>query len=229
MATPYVTIVRNVVPSTQDLATAEWERNDCPVLVIAQRQTSGRGRSGNDWWQAPRAVAASLALGEETIDRIGTLPLATGLAVRSALARVCSLEAQLKWPNDLEVGGRKIGGILVERAEHRVVVGCGITLYWPDPPGDAGALFDTDPGAEVGVDISKAWADALISSGGTWDRDAYAAVCSTIGSAVTWASDGQGDAVGVDDGGGLLVETAAGRVTLRSGEARTVRRVSGDA
>ena len=82
MATPYVTIIADEVRSTQDVAAAELQDSDHAVLIVASRQTAGRGRSGNEWWQAPRAVAASLAFlpGALAVDE--TFSLAVGLAVR---------------------------------------------------------------------------------------------------------------------------------------------------
>ncbi|HEX5696965.1 MAG TPA: hypothetical protein VFZ15_11300, partial [Acidimicrobiia bacterium] len=60
MATPYLQLRRDEVPSTQDLARSELDR--LPTVVIAERQTAGRGRTGAAWLTAPRALAASLAL-----------------------------------------------------------------------------------------------------------------------------------------------------------------------
>lgn len=231
MATPYATIVRNVVGSTQDLAVAELRRSDRPVLVVAAEQTSGRGRGGNEWWQASRAVAASLAFPPGTIRVAETFSLSVGLAVRAAIRQVVAVDVDLKWPNDLESSGCKVGGILVERSEERVVVGCGLNLYWPEAPPGVGALLATDPGVAAGREISELWAAAVLDDGGSWDRSAYLEACSTIGAEITWVPDGRGTAVTVDDRGGLVVETESGTVSLRSGEISAVRRVvaSGDA
>ncbi|MCP3995507.1 MAG: hypothetical protein GY722_10640, partial [bacterium] len=129
------------------------------------------------------------------------------------------------WPNDLEVEGAKVGGILVERNEQRVVVGCGLNLFWPDAPATGGALADADPGPDVGGRIARAWVDQLLAAGGGWDRSEYLAACSTVGAEVTWKPDGRGSVETIDDRGGLVVATAHGRVTLRSGEVRRLRPV----
>lgn len=225
MATPYVTIVLDEVTSTQDVATAELRGSDQPVLIVASRQTAGRGRSGNDWWQAPCALAASLAFSPETLEVKETFSLTVGLAVRAAVAGVAHLHVDLKWPNDLELDGRKVGGVLVERDEERVVVGCGVNLWWPEPPPGTGALFDDPPELAVGVAISEAWAGDVLQSAGAWDRDAYMAVCSTLGAEITWDPAGRGTATAVDERGGLVVTTAQGTTILRSGEVRTIRPV----
>ena len=225
MATPYVTINVDEVVSTQDLAVEELQRTDRPVLIVANRQTAGRGRSGNEWWQAPRGVAASLAFATGVFEVGEAFSLAVGLAVRSAVFAVAGVEISLKWPNDLELGTVKVGGILVESDGERTVVGCGLNLWWPEPPSGVGAVFPSDPGPEVGVWISEAWGDALFASMGQWDREAYMLASSTLGQTLTWEPDGLGRAVDIDAAGGLVVSTVDGEVTLRSGEVRAVREV----
>ncbi|MGI8518457.1 MAG: biotin--[acetyl-CoA-carboxylase] ligase [Acidimicrobiia bacterium] len=95
MPTPYSTHVYEEVTSTQDVARELSEFG--PVLVVASRQTAGRGRSGAAWETAPRALAMSLRFDpfEWPSDRRTLIPLATGIAV----ARLWDLA--LKWPNDL--------------------------------------------------------------------------------------------------------------------------------
>lgn len=223
MATPYVTIVVAEAVSTQDLAAAALVEYARPVLVVARRQTGGRGRSGRVWWQARRGVAASLAVRTADLPIAATFPLEVAMAVRGALAAASDADVRLKWPNDLLHQGRKVGGILVERSGARVVAGCGLNLWWPDPPQGAAAVFTTDPGGTAGVALSREWADELFRHPGRWDRDGYLEVCETIGREITWEPDGRGIARGVDAAGGLVVETAAGSVTLRSGEISSIR------
>lgn len=224
MATPYVAILVDEVRSTQDVALAELHRIGSPVLIVANRQTAGRGRSGGEWWQAPRAVSASLAFNRDALEVTGTFSLSVGLAVRTAVAAVAGVDLSLKWPNDLEYDDLKVGGILVERDTQRTVVGCGLNVWWPEPPLGVGALFPTDPGPDVGVWISEGWADALFAIDGEWRRDEYKRACSTLGQSLTWEPDGLGRAIDIDSDGGLVVSTVDGVVTLRSGEVRTVRK-----
>lgn len=226
MATPYVTVVRNAVTSTQDLAAEMLDTSWQPVLVVAAEQTTGRGRGGNDWWQATRAVAASLAIPERRLEIDETFSLAAGLTVRSAVFDIVGVVVDLKWPNDLLRGDGKVGGILVERKSAKTVVGCGLNLFWPDAPAGAGALLDEDPGAEVGRAISERWAVTLLASGGRWDRGRYLDACSTVGAEVTWQPSGRGTVVTIDESGGLVVATEEGTTVLRSGEVSTVRRVN---
>lgn len=104
-----------------------------PTVLAAEIQTAGRGRLGRSWNSAPGAsLTASYALC--VARRIGALEgisLVCGLAVRDALARH-GVRAELKWPNDVLVDGRKLAGILVEAhalpTSTIVIVGVGINL-----------------------------------------------------------------------------------------------------
>lgn len=109
-------------------------------VVVARRQTAGRGRRGRAWVSAP---GASLTFSLLWRFAPGTSPaglsLAAGLAVVAALEKVGAGGPALKWPNDLLNDGRKLGGILVELvpgAAHAAVIGIGLNLRLPDamPP-----------------------------------------------------------------------------------------------
>src|SRR4051812_25393713 len=83
-----------------------------PVLLVAERQTSGRGRLGRGWRSAPgESLTFSLGLKLGPADWSGL-----SLAVGVSLAETLHPRIQLKWPNDLWVGDRKLGGILIETA-----------------------------------------------------------------------------------------------------------------
>ncbi len=131
MATPYLQLWAEEVASTQDLARSELE--SLPVVVVAQRQTAGRGRGGAPWLSAPRALAVSLAF-RPSDDDLRPFSLMAGVAAARGLEGV-----SLKWPNDLLADEAKVGGILVERADE-VVVGMGVNLWWPDAPEGMSAL-----------------------------------------------------------------------------------------
>lgn len=105
------------------LERAAWGAADRTVL-IAEHQTTGRGRMGRSWEAPARAQLAFSILirpGDIHPDLLGWLPLVTGLGVRDALVSYAGVEAVLKWPNDVQVGdplsdsgAKKIAGILVE-------------------------------------------------------------------------------------------------------------------
>lgn len=223
MATPFRTVTLDAVPSTMDAARDHFTGD--PILVTAARQTKGRGRSGREWVHADRAVAASLAFAPGwPPDRIGVIPLIAGLAAAHTFG------VSLKWPNDLlldEASGLKVGGILAEGPGAPVIVGLGVNLFWPAPTEGAAALFDADPGPDAAVDLAGRWAADLlgrIAAGPSdWGRADYAVRCVTIGRAVTWAPDGRGRAVGIDDRGRLVADTGARVAYLDSGEVSHLR------
>jgi BirA family biotin operon repressor/biotin-[acetyl-CoA-carboxylase] ligase len=110
------TIIRGgAVPSTNDAAKA-LARAGAPAgtVVTADAQTSGRGTKGRAWDSPPGlGLYASIVL-QPPAEALALLPLAAGLAARAAVERSAGVEARLRWPNDLEWEGRKLGGILCE-------------------------------------------------------------------------------------------------------------------
>ncbi|MFO0905134.1 MAG: biotin--[acetyl-CoA-carboxylase] ligase [Pirellulales bacterium] len=104
-----------------------------PLLVLADRQTAGRGRGANRWWSAPGALTFSLVLdlhADLPVARRSQLALVAGLAVRAAIGEQVG-GVELKWPNDVYVAGRKVCGILIEASAarpRRAVVGIGVNV-----------------------------------------------------------------------------------------------------
>jgi BirA family biotin operon repressor/biotin-[acetyl-CoA-carboxylase] ligase len=112
------------VASTQDVA------RDLPIgsVVVADHQTAGRGRLDHRWEAPPgTALLVSFVLAPNPL-----LSLAAGVAA----AEACGQGVRLKWPNDLLLGGRKVGGILVEATPIKAVCGIGLNLTWA-PEGGA--------------------------------------------------------------------------------------------
>jgi BirA family transcriptional regulator, biotin operon repressor / biotin---[acetyl-CoA-carboxylase] ligase len=109
------------VTSTQEVA------RTMPVgsIVVADHQTAGRGRLDRRWESRPgSALLVSFVLEPNLV-----LSLAAGVAA----AEACGPDVRLKWPNDLLLQGKKLGGILVETTPERAVCGIGINLTWaPD-------------------------------------------------------------------------------------------------
>jgi BirA family biotin operon repressor/biotin-[acetyl-CoA-carboxylase] ligase len=106
------------VTSTQDVA------REMPLgsVVVADHQTAGRGRSSHSW-EAPRGTALLVSF---VLPPNPLLSLAAGVAA----AEACGRGVRLKWPNDLLLDGRKVGGILVEASPARAICGIGINLTW---------------------------------------------------------------------------------------------------
>ena len=109
------------VTSTQDVA------RELPIgsIVVADHQTSGRGRLDRRW-EAPPGTALLVSF---VLARHPLLSLAAGVAA----AEACGPQVRLKWPNDLLIEDRKLGGILVETTQEKAICGIGINLSWaPD-------------------------------------------------------------------------------------------------
>lgn len=164
-------------------------------------------------------MAASLGFRHDEND---TRPL----SLLAGLAAVAVTDGTtLKWPNDVMSGSDKVGGILVERGGEHTIVGLGLNLWWPEPPRGIGALHDRDPGPDRYAEIGALWGAetmSLIESPG-WPVDSYREICVTIGKEISWDPDGSGRAIGVDETGGLIVETQEGTRVIYSGEVRHVR------
>jgi BirA family biotin operon repressor/biotin-[acetyl-CoA-carboxylase] ligase len=131
--------------NTRALELATAVDQPTPLLIGADQQTAGRGRGGNRWWSTAGALTFSLVL-DPTEDFLGPdvppltpahwprLSLVAALALCHELDRLIpGVTAQLKWPNDVHVAGRKLAGILVETASSpgntpRLVLGMGINV-----------------------------------------------------------------------------------------------------
>jgi len=114
-------------PSTQLLIAADAPEG---ALVAAEEQTKGRGRLGRRWL-APYGTSLLCSLQLRPDVPSGRLPELTGVAaqaVAETVAAVADLEPELKFPNDVLAGGRKLAGVLAEAREERVVLGIGINV-----------------------------------------------------------------------------------------------------
>ena len=134
----------NRTGSTNDVALALAEDPDAEgVVVIADQQTAGRGRQGHVWHSPPGSgLYVSIVLRPphgKTADvrSTGLLTLAAGVALAEAVERLTGLRADIKWPNDLLVGRRKLAGILAESAPGGyVVLGYGLNVSAAAFPAD---------------------------------------------------------------------------------------------
>jgi BirA family transcriptional regulator, biotin operon repressor / biotin---[acetyl-CoA-carboxylase] ligase len=214
------------------------------IVMLAEAQSAGRGRRGREWYSPfGRSIALSLGLRLPLpAADLGGLSLAVGLAVADALLTLGVQHLQLKWPNDLLLQGRKLGGILIEfarsdAAHSDLVIGVGLNVS--RAPG-LGARVDQPVAclAESGLQLDRNQLVARLISAihtfaaryadqgfgpmrAAWERlNAHqgAEVSVTAGDRVL-----SGIVLGVDDHGALLLETHAGvrvviggDVTLRS-------------
>lgn len=110
------------VDSTQSYIKEQLKENNTDVIVRAEAQECGRGRTGRNWSSPSGGLWFSFDA-EFSNDMI---TLAVGVATRRACEEVYNHRVLLKWPNDLILNGKKVAGILCERCEDRVVIGIGI-------------------------------------------------------------------------------------------------------
>lgn len=206
------------------------------AVVASARQTAGRGRNGSAWVAPPGTLTASLVLHLPPTVAAGPLALTAGLAVVHACEDLMpGLRLALKWPNDVQLAGRKLAGVLCERAaEGPLVVGIGLNRdpRW-DGLADADALRARSASlAEAGPPPSEAAllagirrylleAAGLVAVGG-WTallpelrgRDALAGRRVQV-------QDGQrqvaGEACGLGEGGELLVRRPDGHMAALTG------------
>src|SRR4030095_15411074 len=98
-----------------------------PAMVLTISQTAGRGRAGNRWFSDSGSITVTYALPVEENLLPHQLPLVAGLAVRNACTELTgNRDIQLKWPNDVIHGGRKLAGLLCERISGVDLVGIGL-------------------------------------------------------------------------------------------------------
>lgn len=225
MATDYEFFSLETVTSTQQEAQDRW--NSKPVVVYAESQTGGRGRSGDSWMSAARSVAVSVAFETSLPARErSVLALVAGLCAHGVLSSEGFAELGIKWPNDLlDVSGFKVAGTLVESNQWVVVVGLGVNLWSPEALVEgAGWLYEDDPGPEPGIRMGQQFAEALLESAEEpFDRRSFVDQCVTIGTPISWDGGTSGVAVDIAPDGRLVVETAAGVQLLSSGAIHHVR------
>ncbi len=192
------------------------------TLVIADEQTAGRGRSGRRW-ASERGAGIWLTLIERPGDSaaVEVLSLRVGLAAAGALEPFAAHAVQLKWPNDLYVGARKLAGILIEarwRDERPewVAIGFGVNVRPPESFDAAGL-----PNAASRLAVLDALVPALrraASAAGPLspaELDAFASRDLAAGRTIT--APVAGVAGGISSGGALLVTTARGVEHHRAG------------
>ena len=243
--TPFATGLHHLptIGSTNTHA-LEQARKGAPhgSYYIADEQTAGRGRSDHQWHSnAGLGLYLSILLRPDlaTADLVW-LPLIAGLAAHRAIREVTALEADLRWPNDLLIGPRKTGGILVEALSESgqspaAVIGIGINLHQQRfPPGLATepTSLDLETGRHTSrqdllIAILRALHDELNPLASTASRTAIPARISAIS---TWVEGRRvevhgpqpcaGVTAGLDAHGFLRVRTASGLVTITTGGIR---------
>jgi BirA family transcriptional regulator, biotin operon repressor / biotin---[acetyl-CoA-carboxylase] ligase len=189
------------------------------TLVTAAAQSAGRGRQGRIW-SAPAGHALLMSLVLRGAHPL--LPLAAAVAVADAVGA----DAQIKWPNDVLVGGRKVAGILAEARpqEDWAVLGIGVNVAVrvedlpPELHGRAATLGRDPADVEPFLATLLAALDRALSLPADRLLDAWRSRDALLGRPITWTA-GRGTAAGIDGEGRLVVELPdGGRTALDAGE-----------
>lgn len=245
-----IDVVDETGSTNADLAQAARDGAPAGSVLLADHQSAGRGRLGRTWTAPPgTSIAMSVLLRPDApLDRWTWLPLLAGLAVSDGIRQEADLPADLKWPNDVLVLGRKVSGVLAERVDTStgpaVVIGMGVNVHLtteqlPVPTATSLALVL----AELGLGAFPLHRTSLVSTTlrslerilARWEEVvgvpdlgpdalalAYRERCATIGREVRISlSDGtsvDGVARDVDAYGRLVLETSDGSRTFGAGD-----------
>jgi BirA family biotin operon repressor/biotin-[acetyl-CoA-carboxylase] ligase len=220
--------------STNDVAREQAARGVAGGFVVAAtRQNRGRGRLGRVWESARDAgLYTSILLRPELAARdAGQLTILSSVAMADAVEAAAGFRPQIKWPNDLVVDGRKLGGLLIETEPKGqrlawAVIGIGINVnherddFSPEVCSLATSLLlitgRSHRRADLLVAVLRAFSNRLALSFAE-TREAWAASSLTLGQRVTLTTlrgTRHGQAVGLDPSGALLLRGESGEVEV---------------
>lgn len=230
--------------STNDRA-MEWARAGAPhgAVVLAEEQLRGRGRLGRVWHSArgQGIWASTIVVTAREAAEQSQVPLVAGLALVEALALDFGVQdLALKWPNDVELGGRKLAGFLCERqsapSSDRVIIGSGINVGPQAVPTDleGAAISLSGAGCSIGREpLLAGYLGRLEARLGQWERSGfgplqsgYLRYCDLPGRRIQLhlpAGVISGAAVTVDASGALVLESGGNLTAYRAGEVERVR------
>lgn len=237
---PWRLTVYPSLPSTSALCCARAADGEPEGLaVLALQQTEGRGSRGRAWSSPPGNLSLSVILRPDTpAARAGQWALLAGVAMAQGLAGFLpdASSLALKWPNDILLHGKKLGGILVESSAGQggridwLVIGFGANLaeapVLPDRPAvaalaEVGAAPTPEAAAATILDRLDHWRRIWRQDGFGAVRMAWMQFTQPIGSRLNLRlrdGDVQGQFAGLTDDGGLLLQTAGGVRAYATGE-----------
>lgn len=235
---PLRLLVKDETVSTNDDARALGVAGAADgLVVVARRQTGGRGRRGAAWFSPPgESLAFSVLVRPVEPPALWPrLALAAGLAVAQAVEEFVPLGG-IKWPNDVWIGGRKVAGILVEAGHGFAIIGIGINVNAREfPAGLAGTATSLalETGMRIGLpgvlgDILRQLARRRLQIGAEFHEvlEGVRQRCVLAGRAVSLVTASgrlEGTVEGIAPGGELLLRTATGvQRLLQADEVRLV-------
>ena len=212
------------------------------TVVVADEQTAGRGTKGRIWVSPPGQSIHTTLIVRPTIDELKRLSIVSPVATTDAVRATTPLQPTIKWPNDIQMEHRKMGGILIE-AEWRegqpsyALIGIGLNVNFDPAPWATqidrpatSLMIELETRQErepVFAALLNAFENRYSQAGSSELHDTWVSRLNTLHQEVTVTlTTGeaiQGTAVGVDDAGALIVRTEdgkqrafiAGEVTLR--------------
>jgi BirA family biotin operon repressor/biotin-[acetyl-CoA-carboxylase] ligase len=214
------------------------------VVLVAEEQSAGRGRIGRSWVSPARAAlmfSVLLRPGTVPAGKKGWMPLLAGVALAESLRASASVDARLKWPNDVLADGAKLAGILTEQAGDAIVVGAGVNVSTSRdelPVSGATSLVLAGAGCLdrhrlltgmlAGIERwYRAWSGRSGDAEKSGLRADYRRLCATLGRQVRVEMPGgvfvSGEAADVDGDGRLLVRTSSGLAPVSAGDVVHVR------
>jgi BirA family biotin operon repressor/biotin-[acetyl-CoA-carboxylase] ligase len=217
--------------STQDVA-KKLAAAGAPegTVVVADYQTRGRGRAGRTWLAEPglNLLLSVLLRPSLPLARVPQLSLLAAVASTEALAAEPGVSARIRWPNDLMLAGRKVGGVLTEAASgaERVlyaVIGIGINVNqtgFPEEIRDratslaltTGRVLDRERLLEALLAALDRWYAIYLETGFEAVRSAWCRSSATLGEWVVGGQGVSGTALDLDEDGALLVRIPSGIV-----------------
>jgi BirA family transcriptional regulator, biotin operon repressor / biotin---[acetyl-CoA-carboxylase] ligase len=230
------------VSSTSDVAAALAGRGAAEGLVVAANaQSAGRGRLGRVWVSPPGAGLYLSVVLRPTQQVIPMVTIAAGVAVAEGIQTASGLRAELKWPNDVYIGPRKVAGVLAEasanagdgRIIRHVVLGFGVNVMRAAYPPDI-ACRATSLEEELGRNVDRAllmveclaalaerYTDLAQGRSAGVLEQWRARATARLGCKVRWEATGEaleGIAEDIDNTGALVVRTPSGPIRVTSGE-----------
>jgi BirA family transcriptional regulator, biotin operon repressor / biotin---[acetyl-CoA-carboxylase] ligase len=222
-----------VTPSTNETAAAMAE-DGAPqwTLAAAAHQTHGRARMGRTWQDvAGKALMCSVVLRPSGLaaNRAGLLSLLAGASMADAIRSQAGRRVQTKWPNDLLLDGKKVGGVLLESAIEAgtiryVVVGMGVNQEAPEGVEGAGGIGEVSMRDVLTAFLTR-FKDVYTAVEPSFPervRVAWLPTAATIGQLVeattTRGEVARGRAVGIDDFGALRLSTDHGELKVGFGD-----------
>ena len=217
------------------------------TACLADEQSAGRGRRGYEWFSPPGCgIWASILLRPRlSADRTPPLTLCAAAAVAPVLETAAGVSVEIKWPNDLLMGGRKVAGILAESRvvsgdEPVIVIGMGINVnhtrgQFPDELSASATSLRIESGRPVGrEDLFLAILASLESACVHYLASGPASLLAEVDARLAWQglaveadspAGSSGRVSHIDEEGGLVLDRQdGGPLVIRSGSIRLLRR-----